>query len=85
MDFKKLADSESMDDKIKAASDPKCPAKIIDQIIMDTEISWDGPKGEALMGATAANPNTPIEHLVQLYDATPKESFRWDILRNPTG
>ena len=36
-DFEKLAISESMDDKIKAASDSKCPAKIIDQIIMDTE------------------------------------------------
>ena len=82
-DFEKLANSESMDDKIKAASDPKCPAKIIDQIIMDTEISWDGPKGEALMGATAANPNTESGHLSNCWGATSTESVRLSILKNP--
>ena len=82
-DFDKLANSESMDDKIKAASDPKCPAKIIDQIIMDTEISWDGPKGEELMGVTAANPNTESGHLSNCWTATSIESHRLSILKNP--
>ena len=82
-DFEKLANSESMDDKIKAASDSKCPAKIIDQIIMDTEISWDGPKGEELMGAMAANPNTESGHLSNCWTATSIESHRLSILKNP--
>ncbi len=82
-DFEKLANSESMDDKIKATSDPKCPAKIIDQIIMDTEISWVGPKGEELMGAMAANPNTESGHLSNCWGATSTESIRLSILKNP--
>ncbi len=82
-DFEKLAKSESMDDKIKAASDPECPAKIIDLIIMDTEISWGGPKGEELMGATAANPNTESGHLSNCWNFTSIESHRLSILKNP--
>jgi len=82
-DFEKLANSKSMDDKIKAASDPECPAKIIDQIIMDTEISWDGNKGEELMGVTAANPNTESGHLSNCWIATSTESHRLAILKNP--
>ena len=80
-DFEKLANSESMDDKIKAASDPKCPAKIIDQIIMNEELSWSGPKGEELMGATAANPNTESHHLSNCWNATQIESHRLSILK----
>jgi hypothetical protein len=83
MDFKKLANSKSIDDKIKAASNPKCPAKIIDQIIMDEELSWNGPKGEALMGATAANPNTESGHLSNCWIATEIESNKLAILKNP--
>jgi hypothetical protein len=39
-DFNKLAWSKKINDKLKAAQDPDCPADALDKTMMDESVPW---------------------------------------------
>ena len=69
-DFKKLAKSSRISDKIKAAQDISCPAVIIDKIVLASDISRDSEYGKMLMDAISRNPNCSSEHLRYIFENT---------------
>jgi retron-type reverse transcriptase/predicted SprT family Zn-dependent metalloprotease len=81
-DFKKLAESSRISDKIKAAQDISCPAVIIDQIVLASDISWDSEYGKMLMDAISRNPNCSSEHLRYIFENT-TEVLQLNVLQNP--
>ena len=83
-DFNKLAASKTIEDKIKAAQDPECPAEALDKIVMDGDIPWGTPEANELMNAIASNPNCPAEHLSSIYENPADAGQRLLVLQNPS-
>jgi len=80
--FKMLAKSSRMSDKIVAAKDLSCPANILDQIILSPNISWESESGKILIDAISLHPNCPSEHLSYIFENRP-ESLQLNVLQNP--
>ena len=71
-DYNTRLASKNIEDKLKAAQDPECPAEILDAILMDEDI-WDGFVGQdqdvnhlKLSNAIASHPNCPSGRLMDL-------------------
>ena len=82
-DFDKLAASEKIEDKLKAAQDPECPAEVLDKIVMDGSIPWGTEMGNTLANAIASNSNCPAGHLATIYENPTDDGQRLLVLQNP--
>ena len=82
-DFDKLAASEKIEDKLKAAQDPECPAEALDKIVMDGSVPWGTEMGNTLANAIASNSNCPAGHLATIYENPTDDGQRLLVLQNP--
>jgi hypothetical protein len=83
-DFNKLAASKKIEDKIKAAQDPECPAEALDKIVMDGSVPWGTEMGITLANAIASNPGCPPEHLSSIYENPTDDRQRLLVVQNPS-
>jgi hypothetical protein len=83
-DINKLAASKKINDKLKAAQDPECPAEALDKIVMDESVPWGTEMGNTLANAIASNPNCPPEHLSSIYENPTDDEQRLLVLQNPS-
>ena len=82
-DFNKLAASTKIEDKLKAAQDPECPAEALDKMFMDESVPWGTEMGDTLANAIASNHNCPAGHLSTIYEYPADDGPRLLVLQNP--
>ena len=82
-DYKTLAASDKIEDKLKAAQDPECPAEVLDKIVMDGSIPWGTEMGNTLANAIASNSNCPAGHLATIYENPTDDGQQLLVLQNP--
>jgi hypothetical protein len=84
VDFDKLAASTKIEDKIKAAQDPECPAEVLDKIVLAGDINWGSSESNELINTIVSNPNCPPEHLSTIYENPTDDGQRLLVLQNPS-
>ncbi|MDP6338792.1 MAG: hypothetical protein QF842_00495, partial [Candidatus Marinimicrobia bacterium] len=83
-DLTALAESEDINDWIKAAKDPKCPSELLDKMITNEDFPWGEPEADEFIIIVARNPNTPEEHLTPLGEEDFDSEVHLSLASNPS-